>query len=125
MSIINSPTQGASIKPKRFDIEIYQGDDFEFNVVLKDNTGTPLNLTGWTGIAQIKKSSDNGTAEAPQFDIEVGTTDGRVTASIAGEDTALLQPQVPYKYDLQLSDTEGKRRTFLAGTILVTEEVSE
>lgn len=128
MSITNFPiegTVGTTLRPKRFDLEVYQGDTFTFNLVLKGNGGTPLDLTGWTALAQIKKA-DGSAGETPALDLTVGTTDGKVTISLSGTETGLLEPgSGPYKYDVQLTDTAGNKRTFIGGTIVITEDISE
>jgi hypothetical protein len=125
-SIVDDPTLGTigtARKPKRYDIELYQGDTFSFSLVLK-NGGTPINVTGWTAQAQIKKSSDNTPGETPSLSVVVGTSDGKFTISLTDTGTAALQGATEYKYDVQLSDGTEKR-TFIGGTIKVTEDITE
>ena len=128
MTIIDFPSQGTigtNLQPKRYDILLYQGDDFEFNFVLKDISAVPLNITGWTGLAQIKNVSDNSPAETPTLTLAIGTTDGKVTVTISNTGTSALQGDTEYKYDVQLTDAGGKKRTYLGGILTVTEDVSE
>jgi hypothetical protein len=128
VSITNFPvegTVGTTLRPKRFDLEVYQGDTFTFNLVLKGNGGTPLDISGWTGIAQIKKA-DGSAGETPSLDLEIGGTDGIIQISLTGTETSALEPESgPYKYDVQLTDTAGNKRTFIGGTIVITEDISE
>lgn len=114
---------GSARKPKRYDIELYQGDTFSFSLVLK-NGGTPINVTGWTAQAQIKKVSDSSPGETPNLAVTVGTSDGKFTISLTDTATAALQGNTEYKYDVQLSDGTEKR-TFIGGVITVTEDITE
>jgi hypothetical protein len=125
MSIIDFPSEGdigTDLKPKRYDIEIYQGDTFSFNMVFK-NGSTPVDVTGWTAQAQIKKM-DNTPGETPNLDLTVGTTDGKIVVSLTDTDTAALAGTTDYKYDIQVSDGTSKR-TYIGGKITVTEDVTE
>lgn len=128
MSITNFPTEGTvgtTLRPKRFDLEVYQGDTFTFNLVLKGDGGTPLDLTGWEGIAQIKKA-DGSPGETPSLDLDIGDTNGTVVISLTGTESNALDPDSgPYKYDVQLTDTAGNKRTFIGGVITITEDISE
>lgn len=128
MSIVEFPSQGTigqTFLPKRYDIAIYQGDTFKFDLVLKDEGGVPLDITGWTGLAQIKKVEDSSAAETPTLTTTVGTTDGKITIGISNTGTGALLEDVEYKYDVQLTDTAGNVRTFLGGKITITGDVSE
>ena len=128
MTIVDFASQGTigtTYLPKRYDISIYQGDTFKFDLVLKDTNGVALDITGWTGLAQIKKVSDSSAAETPTISVAVGTTDGKITASISNTGTSALQEATEYKYDIQLTDLAGNVRTFIGGVITITEDVSE
>ena len=128
MSVTDFPlagTIGSNLLPKRYDIVIYQGDTFTFNVVLKDSLDVPLDVTGWTPEAQIKKVSDNTPAETPNLTAVAGTTDGKITVTLSGTGSSALYGATEYKYDLQVTDTSGNVRTFLGGKITVTEDVTE
>ena len=117
-------TIGANLKPKRYDIELYQGDTFSFDLILKDSNNAALNVTGWTALAQIKKVADNTAGETPALTATVGTTDGKITISLTSTESAALQGPTEYKYDVQLNDGSTKR-TYIGGKITITEDVSE
>lgn len=125
-TVIDSQSQGTigtTLQPKRYDIVLYQGDTFTFSLTLK-NGATPIDVTGWTPLAQIKKTSDNTPGETPVLGVTVGTTDGKITIKLTDTETAALQGSTEYKYDIQLSDGTNKR-TFIGGKITVTEDISE
>lgn len=128
MSIVDFPQQGtigASLMPKRYDIEIYQGDTFSFALVLKQDTTTVIDVTGWTALAQIKKIDTGGAAETPSLDVVVGGADGKITISLTDTGTSALQESTQYKYDVQLTDTVGNKRTFIGGKITIVEDITE
>lgn len=125
MSIVDFPAEGeigTDLKPKRYDIEIYQGDTFTFDMVFL-NGATPVDVTGWTAQAQIKKM-DNTPGETPNLGITVGTTNGKITVDLTDTETAALAGTTDYKYDIQVSDGLSKR-TYIGGKITVTEDVTE
>ncbi len=114
--------------PAVYDIEIYIGDDFSLPIRLKaDNVY--VNLTGWTGRAQLRNGV--GTLLAT-FTVTVGnqsTTPGLVTVSMANTITSGLSPSgnsptTTAVYDVELTDTGSKVRTYLAGTATVVIDVT-
>lgn len=126
MSIVDFPVQGvigSNLMPKRYDITLYQGDTFAFALVFK-NGATPVNVTGWTAQAQIRKVDDNTAGETPNLGITVGTTDGKITIDLTDTESAALQGSTEYKYDIQVSDGVSKR-TFIGGNITVTDDITE
>jgi len=123
MSIVDFPQQGtigASLKPKRYDIEIYQGDTFKFSLVFKDSTNAVINITGWTGLVQFKDIATSALEVTPTVTID--GPNGKATITIA--DTGVLDAG-SYKYDVQFTDAGGSKRTYIGGKITVTEDVSE
>lgn len=125
-SITDAPQQGTigtNLQPKRFDIVIYQGDTFKFNMVLKSGA-SPVSVAGWTGRAKIMKTSGTP-GETPEMTVAIGGSDGVVTVSLTKTETAALVNNTEYKYDVELTDSEGNVRTVLGGLITVTEDVSK
>ena len=128
MSIVDFPQQGTigtSLMPKRYDIVLYQGDTFAFNLVLKDGSAALVDVTGWTAEGQIKKVTDNAAAETPALTVTTGTTDGLISVKISDTGTSALSGDTDYKYDIQLTDTGGNVRTIIGGTLTVTEDITE
>ena len=113
---------GASLKPKRYDIEMYKGDTFQFALAFKDGSNVAVNLTGWTVLAQLR-TYDSG--------VVGGTVSGSFTASTPGAtgivtltfDSTSLTPG-DYIYDVQLTDTSTQKRTFIGGKVTVTTDIS-
>lgn len=122
MTIVDFPVQGsigASRKPKRFDIEIYQGDTFEVTLVFKDSLGVEIDLTGVTFVTKfvgIDAAPDPVTQ--PDADAPV-PINGEVLISIV--DTSTLSGE--YHWDLQLV-SGGKKRTYIGGIVTVTTDIT-
>jgi hypothetical protein len=128
--VTDFPTQGTigtSLRPKRYDIEVYQDDSFEFKleflqpVVPPATVGVPVNITGWVGLCQVK-DADGVTVGTATITIVSPASNGvlncnfdSVTGIEAGE----------YSYDIQITDDGGRKRTFIGGKFNVTEDISE
>lgn len=126
MSVVDFPqvgTIGTTLKPKRYDIEIYQGDTFGFALQFKDSTNALINVTGWSALAQIK-NSDGTPAPTAAFTTVIGTTDGKITIKLTDVQSGDL-PEGEYKYDVQVTDSAGNKRTYIGGRITVVEDISE
>lgn len=126
MGIIDQPSKGTigrTQRPERYDIEVYKGDTLFFNLVLRGDKGTPLDLTGWTAKAQIKKVNDSSPGETPNLIVNIDGPTGTVNIGLTDTDSAALSQSTVYKYDVQLSDGTNTR-TFIGGTIRVTEDIS-
>jgi hypothetical protein len=109
---------GTSRKPKRYDMEIYQGDTFTFYLTFG---GAGLDVTGWTASAKVK-TLDGVTTVADAITISaVDTVNKRFLISV---DSDLLDFDSVFKYDVQVvSGTE--KRTFIGGKITTTEDITE
>ena|SRR6187431_2686763 len=121
MGVVDFPAQGTigtSRKPKRYDIEVYQGDTFEFYLTF---SGTALDVTGWTASATVKKSSDHSVVSSIITIGAVDTTNKRFLVTLASDS---LDPTATYEYDIQVNSA-GKKRTFIGGKITVTEDITE
>lgn len=122
MTIIDYPSQGivgTSRKPKRFDIELYQGDTFPFFLSF---TGTGLDVTGWTAASTVKKVSDGTVVSSI---ITIGAVDTVNKRFVINVDSNTLLPDTEYMYDVQVTDGSGNKRTFIGGKITVTEDITE
>lgn len=122
MSIVDFPSEGAigtSRKPKRFDIEMYQGDTFPFYLTF---TGANLDVTGWTATSTVKRV-DDGTVVAGVITISAVDTVNKRFLIDADSDTLL--PEVEYMYDVQVVDSGGNKRTFIGGIITTIEDITE
>ena len=119
-----------------YDICIEQGATFSKVCYYKDSSGNPVNLTGMTLSAQIRRSySDPTVTQAITITIadqSVPANVGMFTMSIAASDTASIPvsaaidfetPSTPYAWDLLLN-TGSTIQRLLRGTAYVSPEVT-
>jgi len=122
MSIIDLPSQGTigtTRKPKRFDIDLYQGDTFAFYLTF---SGAGLDVTGWTASADVQKVSDSSVVDNV---ITIDAVDTENKRFLIHVDSDLLEPGTEYKYDVQVIDANDNKRTFIGGKITTTEDITE
>jgi hypothetical protein len=108
------------------DLFIYRGDDLIKNVVVNNTSNPTFDYTGTTILFQIKEDTESAVAAIEATPTPVTTTLGtiEVPINIPGIETANLSPG-EYVYDIQFTlPTTGIVRTYLAGRVLVTADVS-
>lgn len=113
-------------------LRIRQGGSFLFSVALKNPDGSPVNLTGATLSAQIRRKALD--ANPPVAACVIAVTDAvngladlsltdEVTAAIACGEVETL-PASRYVWDLELLDTLGRVTPLLYGDVVVFREVT-
>jgi hypothetical protein len=112
-----------------FNDEIQQGAPWEIHVALTDDSGTgaqvPVNLTGYTGLAQMQKVGSNGKSSITlAFDAD--RTSGGFTLSLTAAATLLLDPGAKYSYDVRLAKSVDESATFypIGGSLTVVGTVT-
>lgn len=118
----NESTIGVSLRPKRYDIEIYRGDSFKFYLGLNDDDENPIDITGWTGRCQVRDTSGATIIDTPTVTIEGPPSDGTLLVDFGV--TSDVEPG-EYKYDVETTDSGGNVRTFIGGKFTVTVDVTE
>lgn len=105
-------------------IAIYTGTDFAQTYLLEDyRSNSPLDLTGYTAVAQLKRySSSEKTAE---FNISYPNdpTTGRIGIELLSDKTILLKAG-NYIYDVLLKDPSGSIVRAIEGTATVKRAVT-
>ena len=111
--------------PSRANLELYQGDDYSALVTVYEADGTtPVNLTGYTPRAQIRRDVADRAAEV-LAEITIAIADaagGMLTLALDHDVTVTLSGKL--LWDLQLTDSLGGITTILAGAVNVTSEVT-
>lgn len=99
---------------------IDQGTTFSSIINLTDEEGSPINLSNYTGAAQMRKhySSSNSVS----FAVEL-TANGRVTLSLSANQTANIVAG-RYVYDVEVTDNLGTISRIVEGIVTVTPNVT-
>lgn len=105
-------------------LDVDQGADFEATFTYEDSSGTPIDVTGWTALMQLRTAP--GSVVFVQLTdssgITVGTTDGTFTVAMTKEQTALLTQDC--HYDLLVTDGGGETIRLVEGTVRVDLAIS-
>lgn len=111
-----------SIEPATWNLVIYQGDDFPFNFIIKENNvAVDLVAAAADVRAQIRADEAAETVLA-EFTVTDLGTDGLVQLILTPADTADL-PITGGKWDCEV-ELDGVVRTFFKGTVTVLPEVT-
>jgi hypothetical protein len=85
---------------------------------LEDDKVTPVNLTGWTARAQIRKTATSALA----IELDVTIADGLISLYASAADTALLT-DANYVWALELEHTDDTVIRLVEGKVYVSPEV--
>lgn len=103
-------------------IVIDQGASFETTIDVTDEDGTVVNLTGYTGAAQMRKHYTSSAQTA--FTVAISSAAGQVTLSMNSATTNSISAG-RYVYDLELTETATSTVTRLVeGIVTVTPGVT-
>jgi hypothetical protein len=106
--------------PAVIHLAIYQGDDFGFALDVQDAAGSPVDLTGSTATAQMRKTP-NDPAVVATFAVTVdGST---ITLRLSDTETAAL-PAAGGMWDVQVVRADGIVTTLAAGQARVYADVT-
>lgn len=107
--------------PANYDIQYYRGDTYKFYIQPKDDQGTPINVSAYTGAFTIATSrGPSPTSSWSATAICSGTT---ISCTIPPAVGSQLQGGTTYAYDVQISNG-GDVYTYLTGNIYVTSDVT-
>jgi hypothetical protein len=110
-----------------YDLVIEQGATFYQEIIWKDSSETPIDLTGYTARMQVRKtvkSSDTILSLTTENGrITLGDDAGTITLEVDAEDTADLT-EFCGVYDLELEAGDGTVTRLLQGQIEVSREVT-
>lgn len=101
---------------------IDQGANFVTSLTVTDNDGLPLDLTNYTGAAQMRKHYTSTTSTA--FVVTLGGVNGTVSLSLTANASANLAAG-RYVYDVELTNTSsGIVSRIIEGIVTVTPNVT-
>lgn len=100
---------------------IDQGASYSTTIDILDEDGEPINLTNYTGAAQMRKHYTSTTATS--FVVSLGGVEGTLTLSMSSNTTANLSSG-RYVYDVELTSDTGLVSRVLEGIVTVTPNVT-
>ena len=103
-------------------IYIDQGADFTTVISLTDSNDDALNLTGYTALAQIRKTYGSTTVAAA-FGTVLTSDSGQISLTLTDTVTAAMTSG-RYVYDVLLTDGSGDKTRVLEGQAVLTPGVS-
>jgi hypothetical protein len=100
---------------------IDQGSTYSTVIDVTDDNDVPIDLTGYSGSAQIRKhySSSNSV----HFSVGIIPTDGGVVLSLSSTQTSALRAG-RYVYDVELTNSSNVVSRIVEGIVTVTPQVT-
>ena len=103
---------------------IDQGATFSSTVTVKDSTGNPLDLTGYTATAKMALGySSTRTRTDLTIAFNSDRTTGGVTMSLTATQTAALEAPARYVFDMDITDSSGTVTRVIEGLMTVRPNV--
>ncbi len=107
------------MKPAR----IYRGDTWERAWALKNAAGAAIDLTGASARLQVRDDAGQVVISATAGDgLTITPAEGRIELRIDFADTGLAPGS--YRFDLEVTHTDGVRRTYELNVLVVLEDVT-
>ncbi len=104
-------------------ISIDQGASFGTTVYLTDAEGLPLNLTGFTATAEIRKSYQSSISIAFSTDIPIDASIGAISLVLTSNQTSQLEFG-RYVWDLLMTSNNGEKIRAVEGIATVNPSVT-
>lgn len=102
-------------------IVIDQGTDFSTEIDVLDENGDIVDLTGYSGAAQMRKHYTSATATA--FNVAIDESGGSVTLSMNAATTGTITAG-RYVYDCELTNSSNVVSRLVEGIVTVTPQVT-
>jgi FlaG/FlaF family flagellin (archaellin) len=99
-----------------------QGTTFETIVDVTNQDGTPLNLSGYTVVAQMRKSYQSSSSTSFNASVFGDPENGQISLTLDPEDTSGMRAG-RYLYDVEIS-ASGKTYRALEGIVLISPEIT-
>jgi hypothetical protein len=102
-------------------LQIDQGADFSTEIDVLDDAGEVVDLTGYSGAAQMRKHYTSSTST--NFTVAVNAPAGTVTLSMNAVTSANVTPG-RYVYDCELTSSSNVVSRLVEGIVTVTPQVT-
>lgn len=111
----------------QYNIVADQGATFSRVIIWKDDTGTPVDITGYSARMQVRQryvsTSTVLSLTSPSSGISLGTTNGQIQIVVSASTMAGVDAG-DYRYDLELVSGSGVVTRLLMGSFTVRAEVT-
>lgn len=120
----------------QYNMNVNQGEDFELQIIIKDDTGTPIDLTGNSYAGQIRKEYDSSSVAA-NFVCTIGdqiTDPGLLFVRLPNSTTSAIpcdpateenpRPVTKFIYDLEETKPDLTITRILEGIVNVSPNVT-
>lgn len=98
-------------------LTIEQGADYDVDFTIRNDDGTPLNLTGYTAESVVKKHSSS--VSSYPFNVTfINRAAGEIAISMASTTTSTLS-EGRYLYDVVLTSPNNFKSRVIQGSVLV------
>lgn len=98
-----------------------QGADYVTTLTVTNDDGDIIDLTGFTGAAQMRKHYTSVTSY--EFTVTINAGQGTVDLSLSAN-TSNTIPAGRYVYDCELTDSNGKKSRLVEGIVTITPQVT-
>ena len=102
-------------------IIIDQGSDFKTELNITNDFGDPVDLSGYTGVAQMRRHYTS--VKFYSFAVTIDEDNGTVILSMDSDTTDSI-PAGRYVYDCELSYLDGTKSRIVEGIVTVTPQVT-
>lgn len=118
------------VSPAEVDLTIHRGDDVELalrlSITAADGTTTYPDISGWTGASHIRRDADSttllGAFTVITSSAVVDSENGYFNMELDAATSELLPADAVW--DLEFTNDESKKRTYMGGKIRVTADVT-
>jgi hypothetical protein len=103
-------------------LTIEQGSNYEIDLTITNDDGTPLNLTGYTANSKVRKHYGSSVTESFSIDF-VNRLAGEINLSMGSTTTSSLG-EGRYVYDIVLTSPQNFKTRVIQGNVLVNPGVT-
>jgi hypothetical protein len=108
--------------PGTLNLTYHEGDDEAYVFQLTDSGGSPISLVGSTVACEVR-DNPGGTLLATAVCVLTDASNGIFTVNLDKDDTRAMAG-ARLKYDVQITNSGGKTRTYIIGDMVGTKEVT-
>lgn len=119
------------LMPPTQELVVNQGDDFSFQLWIKDSHDAPVDITDYQFTLKVREDAENDQVLIEAVSTVVDASDGLVEFYFSSELTSQIDTEglnyeevSEYWYDILQTNKEGKRTRILQGRFVVSPGIS-